>query len=72
MRISIIGLGYVGLSNALLLCQKYDVVGVDIDYEKVIAINNGYYSIKDSLVSKGVFRQYVHQIILIYFQICLL
>lgn len=51
MRISIIGLGYVGLSNALLLCQKYDVVGVDIDYEKVIAINNGYYSIKDSLVS---------------------
>ena len=42
MRISIIGLGYVGLSNALLLCQKYDVVGVDIDYEKVIAINIGF------------------------------
>ena len=35
MRISIIGLGYVGLSLSVLLAQKFKVHAVDIDPAKV-------------------------------------
>ena len=35
MRISIIGTGYVGLSNAVLLSTKHDVICYDIDKAKV-------------------------------------
>lgn len=39
MRIAIAGTGYVGLSNAVVLAQKHDVVAVDLDAAKVDAIN---------------------------------
>ena len=39
MKIVVVGLGYVGLSNAVLLAQQNDVIGVDISQEKVDAIN---------------------------------
>ena len=35
MKISIIGLGYVGLSLSVLLSQKYKVVSTDIDKKKI-------------------------------------
>ena len=41
MKIAIAGLGYVGVSNAVLLSQKYDVVALDINAERVDAINKG-------------------------------
>lgn len=39
MKIVVIGLGYVGLSNAVLLAQHNEVVGVDISLDRVDALN---------------------------------
>ena len=38
-KIVVVGLGYVGLSNAVLLAQHNEVIGVDISQERVDALN---------------------------------
>lgn len=40
MKIAVVGLGYVGLSNAILLAQHHDVMAVDVDAERVSKVNN--------------------------------
>ncbi len=40
MNIVVVGIGYVGLSMAVLLSQKFKVTAVDIDSDKVKMVNN--------------------------------
>lgn len=52
MKIAVVGTGYVGLSNAVLLAQKYQVKAVDIIPEKVDKINNKISPIVDAEIEK--------------------
>tara|TARA_B100001113_G_scaffold43519_1_gene30756 strand:+ start:123 stop:1292 length:1170 start_codon:yes stop_codon:yes gene_type:complete len=52
MKICVIGMGYVGLSNAVLLSTKHAVVCNDINESKLESINRRVSPIKDSYISK--------------------
>ncbi len=51
MKVSVIGMGYVGLSNAVLLSLKNNVICHDIDTSKLECINKRISPIKDSLIT---------------------
>ncbi|STQ75202.1 nucleotide sugar dehydrogenase [Grimontia hollisae] len=48
MKICVVGAGYVGISNALLLAQNNEVVIIDIDKEKVKNLNDKIIPFEDS------------------------
>lgn len=53
MHIVVFGLGYVGLSNAVLLAAQNDVVGVDLDKNKVELVNHGASPIVDKDIQEA-------------------
>lgn len=66
-RISVVGMGYIGLPTAILMAQSdYEVFGFDIDFDKINKINNGQIisselGLKDNLLGvlrKGTFKAY--------------
>lgn len=52
MNISVVGMGYVGCANALLLAQYNKVSIIDIDSKKVKDFNSGILPIEDSIAAK--------------------
>lgn len=52
MKIAVIGLGYVGLSSALLLAQHNEVVALDVDELRVTMVNNQRAPIKDPEITE--------------------
>ncbi len=52
MNITVIGLGYVGLTNAVYLAKHHQVFGYDIDYKKITDLQEG----KTFLIEKDLQR----------------
>lgn len=52
MKITVVGTGYVGLSNAMLLAQHNEVIALDIDEQKIALLNNKQSPIVDDYISE--------------------
>ena len=46
-KIVVVGLGYVGISNAVLLAQHNEVIAVDVDEARVLLVNQKKSTVED-------------------------
>ena len=60
MKIAVIGIGYVGLANAILLAQYNDVMAVDIVKEKINMVNNRKSPIADPEIEEYLDKANLH------------
>ena len=60
MKISVFGIGYVGLSNAVLLAQHNTVVAVDVSPERVAMINARTSPIEEKALSDWLANRTLH------------
>ena len=51
-RITVVGLGYVGMSMSALLAQRHHVTALDIDEDRVARVNEGLPTVSDDLMSE--------------------
>ncbi len=51
VRIAVIGLGYVGLPLAIAFAEKYDVLGFDIDADRIAELKKGVDRTKEASLS---------------------
>lgn len=59
-KIVVTGMGYVGLSNAILLAQNNEVIAIDIDEEKINMVNNGISPLKDKEIEEYLASKNLH------------
>lgn len=52
MKICVVGTGYVGLSNAMMLADQHQVIALDIDQRRVALLKNGISPIQDEYIEK--------------------
>lgn len=60
MKITVVGTGYVGLSNAVLLAQHNEVIALDIVKEKVEQLNNKQSPIEDADITDFLENKTLH------------
>ena len=60
MKIAVAGIGYVGLSNAILLAQHNEVTAVDVFQEKADMINNRKSPIVDKEIEEYLATKELH------------
>jgi UDPglucose 6-dehydrogenase len=51
-NITIVGLGYVGMSLAILLARQHRITALDVDEERVVLVNAGRPTVVDSLMAQ--------------------
>lgn len=51
MKIGVAGIGYVGLSNAVLLARNHEVIALDVDETRVANLNAGMAPVEDADIS---------------------
>lgn len=59
VKIAVVGIGYVGLSNAVLLSQQHQVIALDIDDHKVKKVNR-----RESPIDDPEIQEYLHSKVL--------